>query len=1152
MPSTESSSSGIDAGRVAAAEEVYIAHLEASGGVADVVGLARAHPDLAPALARIHEEYAWLDELCGSASGSLSESSTSDASGSRLSVEDLVQTTDSERYQVRGEVGRGGMGTVLRVWDDRLRRELAMKVSVARPEGGSARAPASRSIYRFLEEAQVMSQLDHPGVLPVHDVGIDSEGHVFFTMPLVRGESLKQAFRHLGDPDGRWTRSRLVGILVRICETMAFAHGKGVIHRDLKPSNIMVGRLGEVYVMDWGLARVLGRPDPHAETGEALATESGRESIVGLRRSRAELEGELNLLTMDGSVIGTPSFMSPEQARGETDRVGETSDVYAVGAILYQLLSGRAPYADPNDSIDAKLILEKVRASGPTPISDLEPSSAPELVAVCEKAMARRLEDRYSGIEQLGEDLRAWLENRVVGAHRTGPWVEARKWVQRNLAVAVTSGLLVVALFAGVVAVAYLQTTKGARIAFERDRADYKAYAASIAAAQASIETGRVDVAREHLAASPPELRGWEWHYLEHKLDASLLVVETGMGAHVDIAFTPDGTRIVAADEAGHVAIFEASTGSELARAQGTLSGSGPVHLALHPAGDRILVANELHGWAIWDLEELVELLARPDTSGSKGSICFSPDGSRFAVPSEGGFTILDSTAVEPVVVQDGLDTGVHALAFADGGQELRLLSSDGRLFRFDASSGEPLEEPETVTREYSFHHRPLAVEDEWTLVGRSDGSALVTDDTLPERPRVLTGHASRVWRIAAHGTLDLVALGSWDHTASVWSPETGERYSWTRGHTDRISGLAWHPRDPVLATASQDGTIRVWDALSPSTGDEVVLPERLELGTVLPDGDLLLAGPHPGWSRWSAETGDAELRVSQYGDAIHVVEVDPTSGLVVAGCKSPWVELYTVDGLFRRRLPHHGPVYDVELHPSEPLLFAGGPHRLAVWDTDSWELVAEETVETVVYQTLARPSDGALLTCGTSGLLRERDPRTLRVLRSVEIGPGRTRAALSPDGTLLATGGDDRVVRVWDADSLDLLHEFSGHADSVRTVTFTPDGKQVASGGRDQTVRLWSLGRRLPGAHDSRLPLLDQRALLPPGRSLAGRADREDPLPRRSRGSQARRTSAEARGRRSTPGGRAVRRAPGEGGGDPGALERRPVGRRASARPVT
>jgi len=349
------------------------------------------------------------------------------------------------RYRERGEVARGGMGAILRVWDEDLRRELAMKVVLTHEGAPGELSP--KLLGRFLEEAQVTGQLDHPGIVPVHELGIDASGRAFFTMRLVKGRDLKEIFESVRTGDPEWNLTRALWAMLKVCDAMAYAHSKGVVHRDLKPANVMVGRFGEVYVMDWGLARVQGQPDRH---DLRLRREDSTVTFVeSERRADASHSADSVLFTMDGDVVGTPAYMAPEQARGEIERLGPRSDVYSVGAMLYHLLSGRMPYVEPDAKVSQHMVLRWTLEGPPRPVRELAPSVPEELVAICEKAMERDLGQRYADMGELGADLRAYLENRVVKAHRTGAWVELVKWVQRNRALAGAYLAIGVAVLAG-------------------------------------------------------------------------------------------------------------------------------------------------------------------------------------------------------------------------------------------------------------------------------------------------------------------------------------------------------------------------------------------------------------------------------------------------------------------------------------------------------------------------------------------------------------------------------------------------------------------------------------------------------------------------------------------------------------------------------
>ena len=302
----------------------------------------------------------------------------------RLARRGEVGARTKTRYVMLGEVARGGMGVVLRVWDTVLERSLAMKLldPKALPKGKES----DDAVARFLAEAQVAGRLEHPGIVPIHDLGVERRGRVYFTMPAIQGRTLEEAFDLARSRSEGWTSERAVQAVADVCDVVAYAHSRGVVHRDLKPTNVIVQPSGRVCVLDWGLAMIAGG------TGEEpKASPEGRD---------AEPKGE---------VAGTPPYMAPEQAQGRVEDVSIRSDVYAIGAILYRLLAGRGPYAPRRGKDEPETTVELIRRGAPTPIRKIAPGAPEELVAISEKAMERRAEDRHAGADEIARELRAYL-----------------------------------------------------------------------------------------------------------------------------------------------------------------------------------------------------------------------------------------------------------------------------------------------------------------------------------------------------------------------------------------------------------------------------------------------------------------------------------------------------------------------------------------------------------------------------------------------------------------------------------------------------------------------------------------------------------------------------------------------------------------------
>lgn len=300
----------------------------------------------------------------------------------------------TRRFDEIGVLGAGGMGEVFKVVDRDLNRVLALKV--IRHE----LVHSKRAMSRFIAEAQVTGQLQHPGIVPVHEVGRLPDGRMYFAMREVRGRDLGSVILEVHNarsvhgwqpgPSG-WTFRRLIDAFHKIAETVAYAHSRHVIHRDIKPENILLGDYGEVLVLDWGLARIMGQPDVHeADIGEMIVTDRARDSAN---------------VTVVGAVAGTPSYMPPEQATGDRDSQGPHSDVWSLGACLYEILVGRAPFI----GVDAESILQQVISRNPEPVPE-SPDIPEPLRQIVSKSLARLPQDRYRNAGELAKDLEAWLE----------------------------------------------------------------------------------------------------------------------------------------------------------------------------------------------------------------------------------------------------------------------------------------------------------------------------------------------------------------------------------------------------------------------------------------------------------------------------------------------------------------------------------------------------------------------------------------------------------------------------------------------------------------------------------------------------------------------------------------------------------------------
>ena len=348
----------------------------------------------------------------------------------------------ASRFRVLRPHARGGLGEVFVAEDEELRREVALK----QIQPHHADHLESRS--RFVLEAEITGGLEHPGIVPVYGMGSYADGRPFYAMRFIRGDSLKEAIEQFHaadyaklDPGQRSLQLRmLLGRFIDVCNAMEYAHSRGVLHRDLKPGNIMLGKYGETLIVDWGLAKPIGRC-------ESAGKDSGERTLQPSSASNAAA-------TLMGAAIGTPQYMSPEQAAGQLDRLGPASDVYSLGATLYCLLTGQAPLSDRSTTYAGDILRVVERGDIPPPHA-INSSIAKSLDAICRKAMALEPRDRYASPRALADDIEHWLADEAIVARRDTYSERVARFMRRHrgFAQAAAAALLVVAMVAVVAAI---------------------------------------------------------------------------------------------------------------------------------------------------------------------------------------------------------------------------------------------------------------------------------------------------------------------------------------------------------------------------------------------------------------------------------------------------------------------------------------------------------------------------------------------------------------------------------------------------------------------------------------------------------------------------------------------------------------------------
>ena len=822
------------------------------------------HPDHAKALRRLIAEHdllerALADPTAGEADATDEASVDFAAAGPGDSAwEELIAQLQARgpahtRYVFRGEIARGGMGVIQRVYDQDVRRPLAMKVILGQAEAaptGQTPAVDDRTLGRFLEEAQVTGQLDHPGIVPVHEVGVDATGRVYFTMKLVKGEDLRAVIERVHDPaDREWTLPRVLAVLQRVCEAMSYAHAKGVVHRDLKPGNVMVGRFGEVYVMDWGLARVLGREETKDIRLRMVGPTSA--TLDSARRDTAHDTPrdtpEDALLTMDGDVVGTPAFMSPEQAAGRLDLLGPRSDVYAAGAILYHVLAGHMPYVPRDAQVSNRTVLGLVLQGPPPRLAHEAPAAPPALVAICARAMARDPAGRYPSMVDLAADLRAFLEDRVVQAYRTGAVAELRAWVRRNRPLAASLAAVAAVMVLGTAGTllyaarardnealarssrqeAVAAAAEAERVAdIAREGAEWNAYTSGLRTAQIPIARGDSLAAALALDQVPETHKtAWEWRLLRFT-DDPLHPARTlkGHDSYVSaLAFAPTGNLLASASFDHTVHLWNVTTGESMAVLQG--HDSSVLSLAFFTDGTHV-------------------------ASGAGGGVVILWD-----VESRSRAATLQAYPPRPTDHPEEYSHShdVYGLAFRADDTELVSMSRGGELKIWSVPDGELLAQMTGADMTFSISMdtscsllAAISNVDHWPRIWNLETRELVKNISFPDLS------LGRYLSVVFHPVDGSLVVGTYDPAVQFWNRDHTE-FKGTlldrRTHGGAVRSIAFSPDATRVASAGRpSGTVWLWE---PSRGEAILPLQTLEeeVGCVAfsPDGFHLVAGGESG-----------------------------------------------------------------------------------------------------------------------------------------------------------------------------------------------------------------------------------------------------------------------------------------------------------------
>jgi WD40 repeat protein/serine/threonine protein kinase len=1053
-------------------------------------------------------------------------------------------------FELLSRLGQGGMGVVYRAWQPSLGRQVALKCML---RAGDAKAEA-----RFAREIRALARVEHPNVVKVFTSG--SEGDQwFYAMELIEGAELSRVCDHLAGSsateidEGQWRRalttaceqarsqeaslstssdqprrpapqapaprpavplsgrghvSQVVDIVRQVADAVHTLHEAGVVHRDIKPGNIMLTTDGgHPVLMDLGLAQLADESD-------------GR-------------------LTRTRQFVGTLRYASPEQvlAAGRVDR---RTDVYSLGATLWELLTLRPIFGAGEDTPTPELML-KIQTTDPEAPRKFNPRVPRDLEAIVLKCLEKDRERRYATAADLSQDLGRFLHGEPVTAQPPSLGYLTNKFVRRyRVPLATATGILLL-IIAGTVAAFInidqerratlranqdLQEQQGetakalatseanGQLAQKRlDQFEKEAYANRIAVAERELFLNAdINLASDLLTHCPSRLQGWEWRYLMRLRDGARPPLSAHTGPVWSAVFSPDGKLLASASVDGTVKLWDVATGTHrtfTGHFLQFLNKALPVvSVSFSPDGrwcasgslqPNLLDLRKSKGVVkIWETNTLKEVGEFDEHLGLVSCVVFSPDGNLLASASldpQNTFLVWEARTRKRIAIGKGHTGMVNQLRFSPDGQLLVSASTDGTLKFWSTTDYQLLR---TIEAHSALIHDVAFTPDGKRLVSVGmDGTTKIWDRATGQHVMTFRGHTGSALGVAVSPDGKHIATAGFDNTVRLWDAHTGEEKITLRGHTETVWSVAFSPDGQKLASASFDSTVRIWDASPPDeqTGlalyelaghdDRVSTPaaakgpdDRVNNLAFSRDGKYLATG---GWDAtihlWDTQTRKVLRSFRGHKTVVWGVAFSPDADRLASASWDGTIRVWEVaTGRELLSCPHATSVHCVAFSPNGNQLASGGWDGLVkIWDARTGKELASCNRHLFPAMCVAFSPDGKRLASGSGDHTASIwDVSTGKELLRCE---GHTAAvpwvAFSPDGSRLVSAGWDKTVRVWDVTegrsaslfglalgeapkARQAFPALTGHTDRVHSVAFSPDGKLIASGSDDKCVRVW------------------------------------------------------------------------------------------------
>ena len=935
-------------------------------------------------------------------------------------------------YILQKLLGHGGCSEVYLAHDKKLGRDVAVKF--LRPDT----ADIEKLQKRLKQEAEITSQLNHPGIVAIHASG-EHEGAPFYCMQYVQGESLSQtlAHYHLGSHLTFLTveMRKLLKHFVDVCQTIAFAHENGIIHRDLKPANIVTGQFGETYVIDWGLARKMGDDESENNDRESYGNSDSR-------------------LTQQGHSMGTPAYMSPEQVAGQN--VGERSDIFNLGATLYAILVGQAPYQ--SDSLIENL--KNAQLANFVRPQQVNPAVPAALSAICAKAMSADPQDRYESATLLAEEVECYLADLPIQAMAT-PWSDRiRRWLSRNRTAVTTLATT------GMVGLVLLTIGNSLLLKSNRDlkqseaTAQRRLYSQLIAVANSELEKNNVVRAEEILERCPAEFRQWEWLLLKNLVAQNKPLVKLEFPGDQIRAMDLDeqGKLLAVGDSSGKVRVWNCEDWQLLQELEARLSVRT---LCLVPNQNKVISGGtrksrpegrlSLVNLSTGELEERIGL-----KSQVVSCLAITRNGKfvvvgEFTWESTGKISIFAANSLKQIRSWEAHDDRINDLIIDESDKSILACGADGKVTCWDFE-GNPLDS--FIANERSL--MSFDVHDEMITTAGSDNVVRVWQragsEKMGAKPiHTFAGHTDQVLSCSISPDQNFLATTGMDRDIHIWDLSSGRLSETIKRHSSHVRCVKFHPKSPLLFSAGEDRVVNVWG----TKRFHKTKPTGMNLDFSDSDHQLLVVNDRQKLSVWNNEQQPV-LRISEHPGPISGIATgsETVASLYAQGYCRLWnIQTGKLLGEFGDKdlkYLHAARIYDRD-------------SKICLLHYNSIEIVDLEQNSSNVIQSEESPyrldidDQNRILAVGTrKGTLEifGLDDHNPLIEINVSESP-LLDISISPVRKQVAVASSDGSISVWQIESGEQVCKMKSGSSWLNCLDYTPDGKRIVSG-NEHTLTCW------------------------------------------------------------------------------------------------